>query len=147
VSPARPVNPEDWPRPSGYSNATSAEGRIVCIAGQVGSDPATGAVTSFDFADQARRSLLNVRTALAAAGAAPADVVRLTWYVTDGQAYTGARARIGEAYREVFGRHYPAMSVVVVAGLLEPGAKVEIEATAVVPPHSHPSPSGTQPGG
>jgi enamine deaminase RidA (YjgF/YER057c/UK114 family) len=127
------LQPEGWPRPSGYANGVAASGRIVTVAGQVGWNPATGALASDDFAAQARQALANVRAVLRAAGAEPRHVVRLTWYITDRDAYLAARQALGAAYREVFGTHYPAMSVVVVAGLLEPRAQVEIEATAVVP--------------
>jgi enamine deaminase RidA (YjgF/YER057c/UK114 family) len=129
----RIVRPEGWPRPAGYANAVVASGRIVMVAGQVGWDPVTRRFASDDFAAQTTQALRNVAAVLGAAGASPTDVVRLTWYVTDRAAYLAARSAIGPAYRAVFGEHYPAMSVVVVAGLLEPGAKLEIEATAVVP--------------
>jgi enamine deaminase RidA (YjgF/YER057c/UK114 family) len=126
------LHPESWPRPSGYANGIAAEGRIIAVAGQVGWDPHSERIVSPDFAAQARQALANVAAVLAAGGATPADVVRLTWYVTDREAYLAAREAVGRAYREVFGGHYPAMTLVVVAGLLEPGALVEIEATAVV---------------
>ena len=127
------LRPEGWPRPRGYADGAAASGRVVAVAGQVGWNPATGALASDDFAAQARQALANVRAVLRAAGAEPRHVVRLTWYLTDRDAYLAARQALGAAYREVFGTHYPAMSVVVVAGLLEPRAQVEIEATAVVP--------------
>ena len=126
------IQPDGWPRPKGYANGMSAEGRVIAVAGQVGWDPLTGRMVSDDFAAQTAQALRNVAAVLAAAGAGPAHVVRLTWYITDRDAYLAAAAPIGTAYREVFGRHYPAMSVVVVAALIEAGAKVEIEATAVV---------------
>jgi len=126
------LHPPSWPRPSGYANGSAAQGKIVAVAGQVGWDPRTERVVSADFAEQARQALRNVAEVLAAGGAAPAHVVRLTWYVTDRDAYLAAREAVGRAYREVFGTHYPAMTLVIVAGLLEPGAMVEIEATAVV---------------
>ena len=124
------IRPEGWPRPSGYAHAVSAEGRFIAVAGQVGWDPRTGVFDSGDLVAQTRRALRNIADVLAAAGAAPRDVVRLTWYVTSRDEYLARRAEIGEAYREVFGEHYPAMTLVI-AGLLERGAKVEIEATAV----------------
>ena len=133
MSAARAFEPEGWPRPRGYSDAMAAEGRIVCVAGQVGWDPRTQRIVSPDFVAQTRRALENVVAALAAAGAGFTDVVRLTWYVTDRDAYLTHQQQVGAAYREVCGRHYPAMSVVVVAALIEAGARVEIEATAVVP--------------
>lgn len=125
------VRPDGWPRPRGYANGVSAEG-VIAVAGQVGWDPRTERLVSDDFAAQAAQALRNVAAVLAAAAVTPAHVVRLTWYITDREAYLAAAAPIGAAYREVFGRHFPAMSVVVVAGLIEAGAKVEIEATAVV---------------
>jgi enamine deaminase RidA (YjgF/YER057c/UK114 family) len=128
------LRPEGWPRPRGYADGVAASGRVVAVAGQVGWDPATGRFAADDFAAQARQALANVRAVLRAAGAEPRHVVRLTWYITDRAAYLAARRAVGEAYRELFGAHYPAMSVVVVAALLEPRAQVEIEATAITPP-------------
>ena len=124
--------PAGWPRPSGYSNAASATGRVVFVSGQVGWDPVTMKFAAADFAAEVRQALTNVVTALAAAGARPDQITRLTWYLTDRDEYLNARAGIGRAYREVIGRHFPAMSVVVVQGLIEKSARVEIEATAVV---------------
>jgi enamine deaminase RidA (YjgF/YER057c/UK114 family) len=127
------IQPEGWPRPRGYSNAISARGRILSVAGQIGWDPRTRTIEVDDFVEQARQALLNIVTILQAANATATDVVRLTWYVTDRAEYMHHTSALGRAYREVFGDHYPAMSVVVVAGLLEPRAHVEIEATAVLP--------------
>ena len=127
------LRPDGWPRPSGYSDGASAEGRIVVTAGQIGWDPASGRFESDDFAQQVRQTLSNVVAVLRAGGASPEHLVRLTWFITDREAYLASRAEIGRAYAELVGRVYPAMSVVVVAGLIEPRAKVEIEATAVVP--------------
>jgi len=127
------IEPAGWPRPRGYANGVAARGTLVAVAGQVGWDPRTEHLVSDDLAAQAAQALRNVVAVLAAAGAEPAHVVRLTWYVTDRAAYLAAREALGAAYRETFGAHYPAMTLLVVAGLLEPGAKVEIEATAVVP--------------
>jgi enamine deaminase RidA (YjgF/YER057c/UK114 family) len=110
----------------------AAEGRILAVAGQVGWDPVTERFAATDLAGQVEQALRNIATVLAAAGAHPEHVVRLTWYVTDLAAYASARPAIGAAYRSVFGKHFPAMSVVGVAGLLEAGAMVEIEATAVL---------------
>ena len=124
--------PAGWARPAGYANAVSAVGRSVFVSGQIGWDPVSGTFPSLAFPDQVERALRNVVAALAAAGATPAQIVRLTWYVTDRQLYLGHRKEIGARYRAVIGRHFPAMSVVVVAGLVEPQALVEIEATAVV---------------
>jgi len=127
----RILQPEGWARPRGYANGIAAEGRQVFVAGQIGWDAAQR-VVSDDFAAQARQALANIVAVLATAGAKPEHLVRLTWFVTSRDEYNAALAGIGAAYRELIGRHYPAMSVVVVAALLEPGAKVEIEATAVV---------------
>lgn len=127
------LQPPGWAPPRGYANGVEAEGRLVVTAGQIGWDPATGEFASDDFAAQVRQTLLNVRAVLAEAGAEPRHLVRLTWYVTDRAAYLASAREVGAAYREVMGRHYPAMAVVVVAGLLEARARVEIEATAVVP--------------
>lgn len=128
---ARVLQPAGWARPRGYANGVAAEGRQVFVAGQVGWDENQRFVSD-DLAAQARQALFNVVAVLAEAGARPEHLVRLTWYVTSRDEYNAALAEIGSAYRELIGRHYPAMSVVVVAGLLEPRAKVEIEATAVV---------------
>ena len=125
------LQPPGWARPRGYANGIAAEGRQVFVAGQIGWDAEQNFVSD-DFALQTRQALSNVVDVLACAGAGPQHVVRLTWYVTSRDEYSGAIAAIGTVYRELFGRNYPAMSVVVVAGLLEPRAKVEIEATAVV---------------
>ena len=127
-----PVNPLDWPPPRGFSNAMVAEGKIITLAGQVGWDPIVQELVSSDFVQQARQALANLLTALEAAGGKAANLVRLTWFITDRDAYLGGLKELGKAYREEIGNHYPAMSVVIVAGLLEPNAKVEIEATAVL---------------
>jgi enamine deaminase RidA (YjgF/YER057c/UK114 family) len=126
------LQPPGWPRPHGYSNGVAAEGRLVFVAGQIGWDE-TGAFPAKDMAGQVRQTLRNIFAVLAEAGAAPEHVTRLTWYVTDREAYLADPAGIGQAYRDVMGRQFPAMAVVVVSALLEPSAKVEIEATAVVP--------------
>lgn len=125
--------PESWPRPKGYANATSSRGRTIFLAGQVGWDPKTSAFPSNELVPQVRQALLNIVEVLRSAGAGPQHIVRLTWYVLDRQAYTRAQKDIGEAYREVLGKHFPAMSVVEVSGFVEEKALVEIEATAVVP--------------
>jgi 2-aminobenzoate-CoA ligase len=124
--------PDGWARPVGYSNAVSASGRVVFIAGQVGWNPATSRFEAHDLCGQIRQALRNVVAALAAAGARPDEITRLTWYITDRDFYLSKREAIGDAYREIIGRHFPAMSMVVVNALLEPEALVEIEATAVV---------------
>jgi enamine deaminase RidA (YjgF/YER057c/UK114 family) len=128
----RVLQPKGWASPRGYANGMVAEGRIVVTAGQIGWDPRTGSFETDDFAGQCAQAFRNVRDVLAEAGAGPDDLVRLTWYVTDREAYLAGAREIGVAYREVFGRVYPAMAVVVVAGLVEERALVEIEAMAVV---------------
>jgi len=125
------LQPPGWARPRGYANGVAAAGRHVFVSGQIGWDREQR-FASDDFAQQTRQALSNVIDVLACGGAGPQHVVRLTWYVTSRDEYNGALAAIGVIYREIFGRNFPAMSVVVVAGLLEPRAKVEIEATAVV---------------
>ena len=125
------LHPPDWPRPSGYSNGVAAQGRQVFISGQIGWNEKQQ-FESDELAAQVRQALLNVVDVLECAGAAPEHIVRLTWYVTSRDEYYAAIKAIGTAYRKVMGRHFPAMSVVVVAALLEPRAKVEIEATAVI---------------
>ena len=127
-----PLQPPGWPRPRGYSNGVAADGRLVFVAGQIGWD-ATGSFPAADMAGQVRQALLNVVAVLAEAGAGPEHIARMTWYVTDRDAYVADPAGIGAAYRDVIGRHFPAMSVVEVSRLVEPDAKVEIEVTAVVP--------------
>jgi len=125
-------NPDGWVRPKGYSNVISATGRMVFVAGQVGWNEAE-VFEADDFAGQTAQALANITACLAAADAGPEHIVRMTWYVTDKQEYLDALAEVGDVYREVIGRHYPVMSLVEVAGLVETGAKLEIEATAVVP--------------
>jgi enamine deaminase RidA (YjgF/YER057c/UK114 family) len=127
----RILQPDGWERPRGYANGIAAEDRQVFVSGQIGWDAAQR-IVSDEFAAQARQALANIVTVLATAGAKPEHLVRLTWFVTSRDEYNAALREIGAAYRELIGRHYPAMSVVVVAGLLEPRAKVEIEATAVI---------------
>jgi enamine deaminase RidA (YjgF/YER057c/UK114 family) len=129
--------PAGWAKPSGYANGIAADiatnGRLVFVAGQIGWNPATAEIETDDFAAQTEVALRNVAAVLREAGAGPEHVVRMTWYVTDKAAYLAARREIGGAWREVMGRNYPAMAVVVVSALIEDRAKVEIEATAVIP--------------
>ncbi len=127
------LQPDGWPRPKGYANGVAARGRTLWVAGQIGWDPVTGQVVSDNFAAQVRQALVNLAAVLRTGGAEPHHLVRLTWYITDRSAYLGAHREIGQMYREVLGKNFPAMSVVVVDGLIEKRAKVEIEATAVVP--------------
>jgi enamine deaminase RidA (YjgF/YER057c/UK114 family) len=128
------VDVPNWAPAVGYANGVVAEGRILAVAGQVGWDPATCAFASDDLVEQTRQALRNLAAVVEAAGGGVEHVVRLTWYVVDRDAYARARRDIGAVYRDIFGRHFPAMTLVVVAGLLEPRAQVEIEATAVLPP-------------
>jgi enamine deaminase RidA (YjgF/YER057c/UK114 family) len=127
------VQPERWPRPHGYANATVATGKQIFVAGQIGWEPLTSRFASDDFAQQTKQALRNIVAVLQAAGAHPEHITRMTWFITDKDAYMNQRAQVGEAYREVIGKHFPAMSVVVVSALIEDRAKVEIEATAVIP--------------
>jgi enamine deaminase RidA (YjgF/YER057c/UK114 family) len=126
------LHPPGWPRARGYSNGVAASGRLVCVSGMVGWD-AQGQFQTDDFVGQARQALANIVAVLAEAGARPEHIVRMTWYVLDKREYLAAGAGLGAAYREVIGRHYPAMSAVQVAGLMEERARVEIEVTAMVP--------------
>lgn len=128
----RILQPPEWPRPKGYSNGMAARGLQIFVAGQIGWN-SEGIFPSLRLADQVRQALLNILAVLAEAGASPAHVVRLTWFVTSREEYYAQLADIGSAYREVMGRHYPAMSVVQVVALMERDARVEIEATAVLP--------------
>ena len=130
----RALQPPGWARPRGYANGMAADagGTLVFTAGQIGWD-ADGSFPSSDLAGQVRTTLENVVAVLREAGARPEHVVRLTWYVVDREEYLSSTREIGAAYRAVMGDHYPAMAVVAVAGLLESEARVEIEATAVVP--------------
>ena len=128
----RPIQPDGWERPAGYSNGIAGEGELVFVAGQIGWNAAME-FESDDFAEQAAQALRNVVAVVRAAGAEPADIVRMTWYVTDKHEYLRARPAIGKAYREIVGDSYPAMTLVQVAALLEDRAKVEIEATALIP--------------
>jgi enamine deaminase RidA (YjgF/YER057c/UK114 family) len=126
------LQPPTWAKPRGYSNGTAASGRLVFVAGQVGWT-ASGAFETSDFVGQARQALANVVAILAEAGGRPEHIARMTWYVTDKREYLASSKALGAAYREVIGANYPAMTAVEVAGLVEEGAKVEIEATAVIP--------------
>jgi enamine deaminase RidA (YjgF/YER057c/UK114 family) len=127
------LHPPAWPRGSGYAHGIAAEGRQIFVAGQIGCDPVTRRMAGESIAAQTRQALANIVAVLAEAGAGPQHLVRLTWFITDRDLYLRERKAIGAAYREVIGRHSPPMSILIVAGLLEKGADVEIEATAVVP--------------
>jgi enamine deaminase RidA (YjgF/YER057c/UK114 family) len=127
------LTPPGWKPASGYSNALIGTGRLIVTAGQIGWNPGTNAFESDDFVEQTAQALRNVMAILATAGARAEHLVRLTWFITDRSEYMRSRRAIGDAYKQIVGRHYPAMSVVIVKGLLEERAKVEIEATAVLP--------------
>jgi enamine deaminase RidA (YjgF/YER057c/UK114 family) len=126
------LQPPGWPRPRGYANGLAARGRSVYVSGMIGWD-ADRSFSAKDIAGQVRQALANVVAVLAEAGAGPEHIVRMTWYVVDKHEYVAAYPAIGAAYREIIGRHFPAMTAVQVAGLVEDEARVEIEVTAVVP--------------
>ncbi len=126
------LQPPEWQPPKGYSNGIRCEGTLLFIAGQIGWNEQAELVAD-DLAGQVEQALKNVVAILHEGGARPEHLVRLTWYVTDKDAYLGARKAVGEVYRKIIGAHYPAMTLVEVSDLLEDRAKVEIEATAVIP--------------
>ncbi|MBA3774473.1 MAG: RidA family protein [Ramlibacter sp.] len=126
------ILPAGWPRPKGYANGVVASGKMLFIAGMVGWD-AQGRFHSDDFAAQARQALQNVADVLREAGGRPENIVRMTWYVTDKREYLAASQEVGRAFREVIGSYNAAMTAVEVKALIEDRAKVEIEATAVLP--------------
>jgi enamine deaminase RidA (YjgF/YER057c/UK114 family) len=126
------LHPPHWKRAKGYANGIIAEGRTVFVAGQIGWNAAQQ-FESQDFVAQVRQALENVVTVIQEAGGAPTHVTRLTWFITDKEEYLSRLAEVGEAYRSVMGKHFPAMTVVQVTGLMEDQAKVEIEASAVLP--------------
>ncbi|MDB5731435.1 MAG: putative translation initiation inhibitor, yjgF family [Variovorax sp.] len=124
--------PEGWPRPKGYSNGVAATGRQVFIAGMIGWD-AQGVFHSDDFAAQVRQALRNIVEVLREAGGRPEHLVRMTWYVVDKREYLAAGREVGQAFREIIGFYNAAMTAVEVRALIEDRARVEIEATAVIP--------------
>jgi enamine deaminase RidA (YjgF/YER057c/UK114 family) len=126
------LQPSEWMKPRGYSNGIAASGRMVCVSGMIGWD-AQGEFHSDDFAEQTRQALQNIVDVLAQANAKPEHIVRMTWYVLDKKEYVAAYKEIGVIYRELIGKHYPCMTAVQVAGLIEDRARVEIEVTAMVP--------------
>lgn len=126
------LHPSGWVKPKGYSNGVAASGRMVFVSGMVGWD-ADGKFPTDDFAGQVRQALLNIVAVLAEAKVRPEHIVRMTWYVVDKKEYLAASKEIGIAYREIIGRHFPAMTAVQVFALVEDRARVEIEVTAVVP--------------
>jgi enamine deaminase RidA (YjgF/YER057c/UK114 family) len=125
--------PEGWPQPRGYAHGVAASGRLVFVAGQIGCNSDGVFAPGGGFADQFRQVLRNTLAVLAAAGAQPAHVTRMTWYVVDKGEYLACLRELGAIWRQAFGTHYPAMAVVQVAGLIEDAARLEIETTAVLP--------------
>jgi enamine deaminase RidA (YjgF/YER057c/UK114 family) len=130
-NPLTALQPPGWPQARGYAHGVLGAGRQVMISGQVGADP-QGRFAP-DFAGQVQQALRNTLVILAEAGGGPEHIARLTWYVVDMEEYRGSLADLGLAYRAVMGRHFPAMTLVEVRALVEPEARVEIEATALVP--------------
>ena len=126
------LHPDNWVASKGYTNGVAAEGRQVFVAGQVGWN-AYAEFESDDFVAQVEQALSNIMQILVKAGGKPSHLVRLNWYLTDKAEYVARQKEVGEAYRRVIGRHFPPMTLLIVTGLLEAGAKVEIEATAVIP--------------
>lgn len=127
---SRAILPEGWPQPRGYANGMVAEGKVLMTGGLVGWD--VNGIFAEGFLAQVGQTLANIKAVVEAGGGAVEDIVRLTWYVTDIEAYRGCLAELGPVYRAQFGKHFPAMAVVAVAALVEPAAMVEIEATAVL---------------
>lgn len=127
------LHPKNWSKTPGFSNGVAASGRTVFVAGQVGWNPETSEFETDDFATQVRQCLANTVAVLAEGGAEPSHIARMTWYVTDKHEYLAALREVGAAYRDIIGRHFPAMALVQVVALVEDRAKVEIETTAVVP--------------
>jgi enamine deaminase RidA (YjgF/YER057c/UK114 family) len=132
TEPHQLLHPRAWKQPKGFANGIAAEGRIVFLAGQVGWN-ADQTFESEDFVAQMRQALANIVELVAEAGGKPEHIVRLTWFVLDKRDYLSRLRELGDAYRGVMGKHFPAMSLVQVGALVEDKAKVEIEATAVVP--------------
>ena len=126
------LNPAEWAAPKGYANGVVVQGRMIFVAGQIGWD-AESRFESDDLVEQTKQALRNIVRVLAEAGARPEHLVRLTWYVVDKKDYLARNNDLGKAYRDIIGKHYPAMTLVQVAALLEDRAKIEIEATAVIP--------------
>jgi enamine deaminase RidA (YjgF/YER057c/UK114 family) len=126
------LQPPGWATPTGFSNGIAARGRLVFVGGQVGWN-ADQRFEAADFAGQARQALANIVAVLAEAGGRPEHIVRMTWYVVDKREYVASFGVLGRLYRDVIGRHYPAMTAIQVTALIEDAARVEIEATAVVP--------------
>ena len=126
------LQPPGWAQPRGYSNGVVSTGRMVFVSGQVGWDD-EGIFRTADLVGQVRQALHNIVTILAQAGAQPTDIVRMNWYLADKDEYKAGQMELGEGYRSIIGRHYPAMTAVQVAGFVEDGARLEIEVTAMIP--------------
>jgi enamine deaminase RidA (YjgF/YER057c/UK114 family) len=137
----RTLLPKGWKRPKGYANGIEAQGRLIFVAGQIGWTPEEVFETD-DLAGQVRQALQNVMAVIAEADAKPQHIVRMTWYIIDKKEYLAQAKEIGQAYRDVIGAHYPTMSLFEVKSLLEDRAKVEIEATAVIPAAGRARPPG-----
>jgi enamine deaminase RidA (YjgF/YER057c/UK114 family) len=132
IASSKILQPPHWVRPKGYANGVSARGRTVFVCGMIGWD-AQGRLVAKDIVGQVRQTLLNIVVVLAEGGAKPEHIVRMTWYVVNKKEYVDASQEIGAVYREIIGTHYPAMTAVLVAELMEDCARVEIEVTAMVP--------------
>jgi len=139
------LQPQGWAAPKGYANGIAARGRMVFVGGQIGWN-AEQHFAATDFVGQARQALANVAAVLAEAGGGPQHVVRMTWYVVDKREYLANSRALGAAYREIMGRHFPAMTAVEVKALMEDAARVEIEATAVIPDPDPAAPPGARTG-
>ena len=126
------LQPKNWSRPKGFSHGVAAKGGTIFVSGMIGSD-AQGKVVSGNFSAQVRQALHNIIEVLAQAKAKPEHIVRMTWYVLDKKEYVAAYKEVGAIYREIMGHHYPAMTAVQVAALIDDQARVEIEVTAVIP--------------
>ena len=129
------IQPPDWPRPRGYSNGILAKGSMVFIAGQIGWT-AEGVFETDCFWKQTQQAFSNTAEILSAAGAKTEHIVRMTWFITSRKEYLEQQKEIGKAYREIIGKHYPAMSVLIISELIEAAAKIEIETTAIIPEQS-----------
>jgi enamine deaminase RidA (YjgF/YER057c/UK114 family) len=126
------LQPEGWAKPIGYANGMAASGRTIFVGGQIGWNSRCE-FESDDFVEQVRQTLKNIVAVLAEGGAEPRHITSMTWYFTDKKEYVGNLRGIGQAYREIIGRHFPAMAAVQVVALVEDRAKIEIQATAVIP--------------
>ncbi|MDZ4866134.1 MAG: RidA family protein [Alphaproteobacteria bacterium] len=128
----RILQPHGWPRPRGYSNGIEAEGKLVFVAGQIGWNT-EGKFEAKSFGEQFRQTLINTLAVLREGGASPEHITRMTWFITSRDEYEASLAQLGAAWKELIGPNYPAMSVIIVAGLVEREAMIEIETTAVIP--------------